>query len=73
MALLLLLEGVGSGVLLLTLLGALILTVWDCRARGLPLKQTGWWFSLTLLLHVVGYVALRLWLLTNRQADTEAV
>ncbi|MGI9599506.1 MAG: hypothetical protein ACR2QK_25300 [Acidimicrobiales bacterium] len=69
MALLMLLDGIGSGVLLLTLAGALALTIWDCRARDLPFKQTVWWVSLTLLLHVVGYFVLRLWLLSSRQPE----
>lgn len=72
MALLMLLEGVGSGVLLIALAGALVLTLWECRTRGLPFKQTGWWVSLTLLIHVPGYLLLRLWLLANPGADAEA-
>lgn len=70
MALLMLLDGVAGGVLLLALAGAIALTVWDCKARDLPLKQTLWWASLTLLLHVLGYIILRVWLLANPRADT---
>lgn len=66
MGLLLLLDGVGSGVLLITLLGALTLTIWDCRTNNIAGKQTAWWFSLTLLLHILGYLLLRVWLLANR-------
>ena len=70
MGLLMLLDGVGSGVLLLALVGAVALTVWDCKARDMPLKQTLWWASLTLLLHVLGYLILRIWLLANPRTDT---
>ncbi len=69
MALLMLLEGVGSGVLLLALAGALALTFWECRSHDLPFKQTAWWLSLTLLLHVGGYLLLRLWLLAGRRTE----
>ncbi len=70
MGLLMLLDGVGGGVLLVALVGALGLTLWDCKARSLPLKQTLWWMSLTLLLHVLGYLLLRIWLAVNPQPDT---
>ena len=51
-----------SGVLGLLLIGAMVLTFWECRTHQLPFKQTAWWLSLTLLIHVPGYLALRLWL-----------
>ncbi len=66
MGLIMLLDAGGNGILLLTLLGALVLTYWECRTNELTWRSTLWWLSLVLLVHVVGYIALRLWLLGRR-------
>ncbi len=62
----------GSGVMLLTLVGAAGLTYWDCRSNELSWRSTAWWVSLVLLLHVVGYGALRLWLATRSDGTEQA-
>lgn len=66
MGLIMLLDAGGNGILLLTLLGALVLTYWECHTNEMTWRSTLWWLSLVLLVHVVGYIALRLWLLGRR-------
>ncbi len=54
-------------VLLVCLLGLLYLTWLDLRGEGLePLVQL-WWFLLVFLFNVVGYAALRIWLVVRRR------
>ena len=56
-------------VLLLCLLGLLYLTWVDLRGEALePLVQL-WWFLLVFLTNVLGYAALRIWLLVRRRRD----
>ncbi len=50
-----------SAIMLLSLLGALGLTFWECREKEFGIRQTLWWLSLVLLVHVPGYLVLRLW------------
>lgn len=50
-----------SAVMLISLVGALGLAYWECRERELGIRLTLWWLSLVLLIHVPGYLALRLW------------
>ena len=50
----------------LILLGALGLTYWECREQKYETKLTVWWLSLVLLLHVPGYLALRIWVAVQR-------
>lgn len=49
----------GSIVLWILLVGALGLTLWECRERGYRLKVLLWWMMLVFLTHVVGYIILR--------------
>ena len=54
-------------VLLVCLIGLLYLTWVDLRGEALePLVQL-WWFLLVLLFNVLGYAALRIWLLVRRR------
>jgi hypothetical protein len=56
-------------ILLVCLLGLLYLTWLDVRGDDLqPLVQL-WWFLLVLLTNVIGYAALRIWLLVRRRRD----
>lgn len=50
----------GSLMLWLLLVGAMGLTLWECRERGYRLKVLLWWLTFVLLTHVVGYIILRL-------------
>ena len=50
----------GSLVLWILLVGALGLTLWECRERGYRLKALLWWLSFVFLTHVLGYIVLRL-------------
>lgn len=59
MGLMLLFGAQRSVVLWLLLLAALALTMWETRDLGLNLKSTVWWLMLVVLIHVVGYLALR--------------
>ena len=55
--------------LLVCLLGLLYLTWVEVRGDELqPLVQL-WWFLLVLLTNVVGYAALRIWLIVRRRRD----
>ena len=72
MGLMLLLGAESSGVMLLTLVGAVLLTLWDCRSEAMSWRLTLWWVSLVLLIHVIGYLALRLHLLTRRSENVAA-
>jgi hypothetical protein len=53
-------EGVQTTLLLL-LIPALGLTFWETRERSMESRPMWWWLSLVLVLHVIGYLALRLW------------
>jgi hypothetical protein len=56
-------------VLLVCLVGLLYLTWVDLRGESLePLVQL-WWFLLVFLLNVVGYAALRIWLVVRHRRD----
>jgi hypothetical protein len=56
-------------VLLVCLVGLLYLTWLELRAEPLePLVQL-WWYLLVLLFNVIGYVALRIWLVVRRRRD----
>ena len=58
-------------VLLLCLLGLLYLTWLELRTESLePLVQLGW-YLLVLLFNLIGYVALRIWLLVRRRRAAE--
>jgi hypothetical protein len=58
-------------VLLLCLVGLLYLTWFELRTEPLePLVQL-WWYLLVLLFNVIGYVALRIWLVVRRRRAAE--
>ncbi|MCP3988190.1 MAG: hypothetical protein GY724_03885 [Actinomycetia bacterium] len=61
MGLIMLFDAQTSSIMLLSLLGALGLTYWECRQHELGIQRTLWWLSLVLLIHVPGYLALRVW------------
>ena len=72
MGLMLLLGAESSAIMLLTLVGAVLLTLWDCRTARMGWRLILWWVSLVLLIHVIGYLALRLWLVTRRTENMAA-
>ena len=58
-------------VLLVALLGLLYLTWLELRTEPLePLVQL-WWYLLVLLFNVIGYAALRIWLVIRRRRAAE--
>lgn len=69
---LLLLIGVPSLVLLFTLALALYLTAIELRELRLHWKWWAWWFSVVLLLHFVGYLALRGYAVYRRRYEARA-
>ena len=48
-----------SLVLWLLLVGAMGLTVWECRERGYRTIVMLWWVSFVIITHVLGYIILR--------------
>ena len=48
-----------SLVLWILLVGAVGLTVWECRERGYRTMVMLWWVSVVVLTHVLGYIVLR--------------
>jgi hypothetical protein len=58
-------------VLLLCLLGLLYLTWIELRAEPLEPLVSMWWYLLVLLFNVLGYVALRIWLVIRRRRAAE--
>lgn len=48
-----------SLVLWLLLVGAVGLTVWECRERGYRTMVMLWWVSVVTITHVLGYIVLR--------------
>ena len=48
-----------SLVLWLLLVGAVGLTVWECRERGYRVHVLLWWVSVVAITHVLGYIVLR--------------
>jgi hypothetical protein len=55
-------------VLLVCLLGLLYLTWLELRAEPLDLQAQLWWYLLVFLTNVLGYLALRIWLVRRRRA-----
>jgi len=49
-----------SLVLMLLLLAGLALTAWEAHEQQMDRKTATWWMLLVLLIHVVGYVAMRI-------------
>lgn len=58
-----------SVVLTLLLIAALGLTFWETRELQLDKRMTLWWLLLVVLIHVPGYLALRVWGFSRRRAD----
>jgi len=54
-------------ILLLSLAGLLYLTWLDLRAEPVEPMVKLWWGSVVLLTNVVGYVAMRVWLVIRRR------
>jgi hypothetical protein len=54
-------------VLLVCLVGLLYLTWGDLRGEGLEPMVQLWWYLLVFLFNVLGYAALRIWLLVRRR------
>tara|TARA_Y100000590_G_scaffold380752_1_gene449294 strand:+ start:954 stop:1178 length:225 start_codon:yes stop_codon:yes gene_type:complete len=50
-----------SGFLFLLLLAALGLTFWEARHQGYDRRLTLWWLSVVGMTHVLGFLALRIW------------
>lgn len=50
-----------SGVLWILLTIAMGLTWWEARDQELDRRLTLWWILLVALVHIPGYLALRLW------------
>ena len=59
MGLLLLFDATGNAVMWGALLLAAALTVWEVRQNKFTLKGQMWWILLVLLIHVPGYLLLR--------------
>ena len=56
-------------ILLITLGGLLYLTWIELRDEELEGQVKLWWYLLVLILHVPGYLALRIWLVVRRRRD----
>ena len=56
-------------ILLLSLAGLLYLTWLDLREEPVEPMVKLWWGSLVLLTNIVGYAALRVWLVFRRRRD----
>ena len=54
-------------VLFLLLLAALGLTVWEARQQNLDRRLTLWWVSVVGMTHVLGYLALRAWVVSRER------
>ena len=56
-------------ILLICLGGLLYLTWIELRDEELDSQVKLWWYLLVLILHVPGYLALRIWLVVRRRRD----
>ena len=56
-------------ILLVCLVGLLYLSWVELRHEELEPLVKLWWYLLVLLTHVLGYVALRIWLVVRRRRD----
>ncbi len=59
-----------SVVLTLLLFAAVGLAVWETREQKLDLQTSAWWVLLVLLVHVLGYLALRVWVWNRSRGET---
>jgi len=53
-------------VLILALLIAIYLTVWELWNEEMPVLTKAWWVLLVLLTHVAGYLIFRIWIAARR-------
>ena len=58
-----------SAVLFLLLVAALGLTWWEARQQKFDTRLTFWWISVVGMTHVLGYLALRLWVSYQERQD----
>ena len=58
-----------SGVFFLLLLAVLGLTWWEARQQDFDRRLTFWWISVVGMTHVLGYLALRLWVSYQERQD----
>ena len=58
-----------SAVLMMLLVASLGLTFWEARELELDWRMTLWWMLLVVLVHVFGYLALRVWGFNRRRAE----
>lgn len=59
-------------IMLLVLVVALYLVVWDIKDEpGLQFGHKVWWFLLVLLTHVPGYLVFRVWIAVRRHRREE--
>lgn len=58
----------GNVILFGLLFAVLGLTFYECRELGFDRKVTIWWLLLVAMVHVPGYLALRLWAGWNSSA-----
>jgi hypothetical protein len=59
-------------IMILVLVVALYLTVWDIKDEpGLEFGHKVWWFLLVLLAHVPGYLVFRVWIAVRRHRRQE--
>ncbi len=55
-----------SGFLFLLLVATLGMTAWEAREQRFDRRLTLWWVSVVGMTHVLGYLALRLWVVRRR-------
>ena len=58
-----------SAVLFLLLVAALGLTWWEARQQDFDRRLAFWWISVVGMTHVLGYLALRLWVVYRARQD----
>ena len=58
-----------SAVLFLLLVAALGLTWWEARQQDFDNRLTFWWISVVGMTHVLGYLALRVWVSYRKRQD----
>ena len=58
-----------SGVFFLLLLAVLGLTWWEARQQDFDRRLTFWWISVVGMTHVLGYLALRVWVASSERRD----
>ena len=58
-----------SAVLFLLLVAALGLTWWEARQQDFDRRLAFWWISVVGMTHVLGYLALRVWVASSERRD----